>query len=297
MKISAKNSKYVILIMTVLVLLLIITNPSEHSHIETAKIKFKTAFKSSLTDDILNDKDDEKISSSIGLLFADAFVDNFSDGIITRDNYLIFSLTKVKIKDVKRTIGVGFLNNVFISDKVSDHINEFIKKDNEEELSNEEDNINEVNDDEISDDEYKRNLSNYNTNDKYEFDDKMLIGRYYFDDNLYNGVFDDNLCVGKILNISKDYYEIELEVLKFNDCLSNIEDVFKSKKMTIYFDNIEYNGKSDMCEECEINLRKLLKINRVIYFSPVEALCGGSACHGVFSFGYIKNFNTDEDLD
>tara|TARA_R100000935_G_scaffold29362_1_gene49649 strand:+ start:1395 stop:1796 length:402 start_codon:yes stop_codon:yes gene_type:complete len=116
------KKQFILLFVTVLILGLIFTNPSENEHIDTVKSKLKTAFKKKMSADLLENKDNEDsfamLGNGLGLMLGDTFIDNLTDGFISRENYILFSLTKATYQKQEKIIGFGVLGNVFLSEKI-----------------------------------------------------------------------------------------------------------------------------------------------------------------------------------
>lgn len=116
------KKQFILLFVTVLILGLIFTNPSETDHIDTVKSKLKTAFKKKMSADLLENNDNEDsfamLGNGLGLMLGDTFIDNLTDGFISRENYVLFSLTKATYQEQEKTIGFGVLGNVFLSEKI-----------------------------------------------------------------------------------------------------------------------------------------------------------------------------------
>lgn len=108
------------LFITVVILGLVFTNPTEENHINTVKAKLKTAFKKKMSSQLLENNDDSfaTLGNGIGLILGDTIIDNLTDGFISRENYILCSLTKVTYQEQEKIIGFGILGNVFLSDKL-----------------------------------------------------------------------------------------------------------------------------------------------------------------------------------
>ena len=115
-----EKKQFYTLLSILLVAILIFTNPSEENHIESVKSKLKMAFKKKMSSEMSENQDDafKTLGNGLGLLLGDTFIDKLTDGIVSRENYLLFSLTNANYKGEQKTIGFGILGNVFLSDKI-----------------------------------------------------------------------------------------------------------------------------------------------------------------------------------
>ena len=104
-----QNQIYLIILGFIL-LALMATNPSIEDHREGVKKMYKEKLA-----ELNKDKKDDvatQIGTGIGMLIGDGFIDK----IVSRDNYLLFSLTKVSLGNKTRNIGVGILGQVIVQD-------------------------------------------------------------------------------------------------------------------------------------------------------------------------------------
>lgn len=261
------KKQFYILLCILLILVLIFSNPSEESHIEIVKSKIKIAYNKKMSSEIIESENSplKSIGNGLGLLLGDAFIDKLTDGLVTRDNYVLFSLTKVELEGEDRIIGFGFLGNVFLSDKIENifQSNQQSKIQNAESIddvySSSSDKI------EMSDNEFMENLplSNPNSN-KYEFTDDMLIDRYYFDKKIYSNK-DNDFCFGRIINILDEFSGIEVK-LSEPDTFFKEQGVKAGDTLQVYFQNVDFNGRSKMCKSCASDFIELIKKGRNIKF-------------------------------
>ena len=134
------NKKTTLLISFAFIIVLFITNPSEDKHIQEVKTKLKSAFKKEMSKNLMNETStDKSFGSGLGLLFGDIFIDKLTDGLVSRDNYFLFSLTKAEYKGETKTIGFGVLGNVFVTDKIRDVFNKKESTENTESTENQND--------------------------------------------------------------------------------------------------------------------------------------------------------------
>ena len=114
------KKQFYLLFITMVILGLVFTNPTEENHINTVKSKLKTAFKKKMSSQLLENNDDSfaMLGNGLGLILGDTFIDNLTDGFISRENYILCSLTKATYQEQEKIIGFGILGNVFLSDKL-----------------------------------------------------------------------------------------------------------------------------------------------------------------------------------
>lgn len=116
-----KKSLIIGLIFSLVIVVLFATNPNEEQHITEVKTKLKKAFKKEMAQKITDESNIlEILGGSLGLSVGDYFIDNLADGFISRDNYFLFSLTKVEFQGENKIIGMGILDNVFIRNEIDD---------------------------------------------------------------------------------------------------------------------------------------------------------------------------------
>ncbi len=111
-----------------LFLVLILTNPKEQAHRDAVRSKANTAFQKNLQQ-TQTDGGLEELGKGLGLLFGGLFIDKLVDNCVTSENYFLFSLTKVTIKEKTRTIGFGILGNIFISSEIDKTLKDFNNQD------------------------------------------------------------------------------------------------------------------------------------------------------------------------
>ena len=100
-----KYTTWIILI--AIVVIAAITNPDKAMHREAVKDEVKE-----LVRDEIGDSD---IESFFGKIIVGALLDTFVEQAITVDNYLVFSLSKMRIDNKDKVIGIGLFGHVFVS--------------------------------------------------------------------------------------------------------------------------------------------------------------------------------------
>jgi hypothetical protein len=64
-----------------------------------------------------------KMFQGLGSIIGEKYIENLVDGVVTRNNFLIFSLTRGEWKGQKNTIGFGILGQVFVTEEVREIFN------------------------------------------------------------------------------------------------------------------------------------------------------------------------------
>ena len=128
------NKKYILIGLGVLFsTILIITNPSEKKHREAVKEVILTEMKKEMANNLLEDgnKGFAGALQGIGVMIGEKYIENLVDGIVTRKNFILFSLTLGEIKGEQKIAGIGILGNVYISSKLREFFNKTKKEEKE----------------------------------------------------------------------------------------------------------------------------------------------------------------------
>ena len=119
-------------IIGLLVLVAVLTNPNQDRHKEVIKAKLTTYLQKSM-------KESNEFGQALGLMFGGVFVNQILDQMITTDNYVLFSTTKITWEGKSKTIGIGVFGNVFVTKELDDALNEGLLKNNESETGGDKD--------------------------------------------------------------------------------------------------------------------------------------------------------------
>lgn len=119
-----KKNQFLILLFLIIVGILIFTNPNEQAHKDSVKNKLVTAYNKKMSSKLIESENGfENIGAGLGLMLGENIIDKLVDGFVTRDNYLLFSLTTAIYKGEEKTIGIGIVGNVFLSDRIDKAFN------------------------------------------------------------------------------------------------------------------------------------------------------------------------------
>lgn len=62
-------------------------------------------------------------TTGLGAMFAAAMIQRMVDSIVSRDNYIFFSLTEMKWRGESKTVGLGIFGHVYAFGKLNDLAN------------------------------------------------------------------------------------------------------------------------------------------------------------------------------
>ncbi len=227
-----------------IILALLATNPSIEDHREGVK----KMYKDKLAELNKNRQDDlaTQIGTGIGMLIGDGFIDK----IVSRDNYLLFSLTKVPIGQYQtKNIGIGILGQVFVKDykEVQSEIgrDDF---DNQTETINENQNSIPV----LDNSNVNKSIINMESIDKKPIINSMSFKKSTINSNTFMYYFERG-------------YEDEGFLYLYNDKSDNLFKVFVSNFDPIsfesehIFDLFEWKYNSNKTECQQLNYEVILK--------------------------------------
>lgn len=116
-----KNNQIAIGIFVLIGLVAILTNPKLHDHKEAVKTKISSSLQKNTNSDDETDTS-YQLGRSFGNLIGGVLIDQIIDNIVSIDNYVLFSLTKVSWDGETKVIGYGLFGNVFFSSELEDNL-------------------------------------------------------------------------------------------------------------------------------------------------------------------------------
>jgi len=103
-----KKSQITLIIIGFILLALMATNPSIEDHRQAVMNEIKKK----MSQESNPDNKWEQVGQAIGMAFGQGIIEK----AVTRDNYLIFSITKISFNDKPKYFGIGILGHVFTND-------------------------------------------------------------------------------------------------------------------------------------------------------------------------------------
>lgn len=116
------SKKISLIIISAIILIGIITNPNSDRHKEAVKNKLNSIFQTSKSEQ----ESDEW--SQLGDAFTMMIIGPIVNNLISTDNYILFSTTKINWEGESRVIGLGAFGNVFLSKQLDEKLKKEIAK-------------------------------------------------------------------------------------------------------------------------------------------------------------------------
>jgi hypothetical protein len=107
------KQNWIIIIFVGIILIAVFTNPSTEEHKQAVKSVVNQLVQNSVSDNNSN-------LENLGVLLGSSLAEKLVENSVTRDNYILFSITKISWKGESRNIGYGLFGNVFLSEKIKD---------------------------------------------------------------------------------------------------------------------------------------------------------------------------------
>lgn len=121
-----KKNHLITIVLILILVTAILTNPSQERHKETLKNELKYQLEKTLKEYTPStDNPWEKFGQALGMVFVGVLVDKIVDTLITSDNYVFFSLTKISLLGESKVIGIGLFGKVFILKDLKETTNDF----------------------------------------------------------------------------------------------------------------------------------------------------------------------------
>jgi hypothetical protein len=116
-----KTSSGTLILTVVLSATALFTNPQPERHREAVKSKLSAFMQQSMKESLTQtDNEWEQTGQALGMMLGGALVDRIVEELITSDNYLLFSTTRMHWDGESKVIGIGIFGNVFLSKDI-DH--------------------------------------------------------------------------------------------------------------------------------------------------------------------------------
>lgn len=124
------KKNYLILgILGMVILVAVITNPNQDRHKEVIKNKLKTYMQKSLNEKNTETNNQwEQAGQALGLMISGAIIDPIIDNLVSTDNYVLFSTTKISWEGKTKIVGIGAFGNVFLTSQLDDYLNDGLLK-------------------------------------------------------------------------------------------------------------------------------------------------------------------------
>ncbi len=124
-----KNGKVILILLGIIIAALAFTNPSEQEHKDAVKAKVEKSMQDAINEKTskIDNKWGDLLGKTLGSLVGNKFTEATVNELVSRENYVLCSLTQIKWNGEKNTVGVGILGKVFVSDKLETIIQDYTK--------------------------------------------------------------------------------------------------------------------------------------------------------------------------
>ncbi len=116
-----KKSHIIIALIGFVLVIAAVTNPNQDRHKEVIKVKLNAYMQKAMSDKFSETDDEwEKAGQTFGMMFSGAIVDGIVANVVSSDNYILFSTTKIAWGGDTKVIGIGAFGNVFVNNELDD---------------------------------------------------------------------------------------------------------------------------------------------------------------------------------
>jgi len=120
-----KKSRIILILVGLVVLVAIATNPSPEKHKEALTTKLKEYFQEDMNNCFGEPNSGwERIGHAFGMMLGNALIEPIIDEIVSRGNYLVFSTTKITWEGETNMVGIGLFGQVFITKELDEKLND-----------------------------------------------------------------------------------------------------------------------------------------------------------------------------
>jgi hypothetical protein len=128
---NTKNNYKGFIILSIILILAAITNPNKEKHKESIKSIITANMQNTMQENMhLSNNKWEQAGQALGMMIGSTLIDPIIDNLISSDNYIFFSLTKITWGGKQKIIGFGLFGNVFITSKIEDTLKNSLLKEN-----------------------------------------------------------------------------------------------------------------------------------------------------------------------
>lgn len=122
-----KKRYIVFLLVAGMALVAIITNPAQDQHREAIKGEIMASLQKSMHENLPEADTNDNwglLGQTLGNLIGGTFVNGIINNLVSSDNYLLFSTTKVTWEGESYIVGIGAFGNVFLTKKLQEVVDE-----------------------------------------------------------------------------------------------------------------------------------------------------------------------------
>lgn len=120
-----KKGALIFVFIVVLTLIAVLTNPDQNRHKEVLRNRINAYMQHSVVSAQNNTSDEwNDTSNTLAIMLSGVFVDQLLENLISTENYVVFSLTKITWQGETKIIGIGAFGNVYFTKKIDRTLDE-----------------------------------------------------------------------------------------------------------------------------------------------------------------------------
>jgi hypothetical protein len=124
-----KKSSFILVIMSLIIIVAVLTNPDQDRHKEVIKDKLLIYLQKSMKQNQTKTKNEwEEAGQALGIMLGGVLVDGLLNNLMSIDNYVLFSTTKITWEGERKIIGIGALGNVFLTRELDEALSKGLLK-------------------------------------------------------------------------------------------------------------------------------------------------------------------------
>lgn len=119
-----KKSAIILVLVSLIIAVAVITNPNHDRHKEVVKNKLITYMQKAMKQGHAETGNEwEEVGQAFGVMLGGVIIDGVLDNLMSIDNYVLFSATKITWDGEMEIIGIGAFGNVYLTRELDKALN------------------------------------------------------------------------------------------------------------------------------------------------------------------------------
>lgn len=119
-----KKHHVILALVGIFLLVAVLTNPNQDRHKEIINRELTAYMQKSMQESLTETSNEWRLAGqALGMMLGGAVIDRIIDNLVSTNNFVLFSTSKITWAGETQTIGIGVFGNVFITNKLEDALN------------------------------------------------------------------------------------------------------------------------------------------------------------------------------